>query len=337
MNLGKIANSFCMSRNPYDRLASIYWYKSGLYPDKFAPTCESFGAFLDKHFEKLVTNQLLRCVHTGEFHPSECEYHVRADMAKAEADMDEIEQHSSYSDEDCHFLPQSLYTRTCENVFKVEDYDATVMPFLKEQFAKFGAAAAARSEGASSSSAALGDGDRRRRRWETTGRTGGGTTWASISSERRVRASVVPRWTRRRPPWASRARRERRDFPIRQPRIRQPRIRPPPPLSSCTWSDVSAETIEHIKFAYQDDFDSLGYPPEPRPGPLDLSGKDKTELMASLGASELRVASSEPKNAPGRNFRSTTPRARSPRLRRRGSPGDGGETRGANHAATRRG
>ena len=60
-------------------------------------------------------------------------------MAKAEADMDDIEQHSSYSDEDCHFLPQSLYTRTCENVFKVEDYDATVMPYLKEQFAKFGA------------------------------------------------------------------------------------------------------------------------------------------------------------------------------------------------------
>ena len=81
------------------------------------------------------------------------------------------------------------------------------------------------------------------------------------------------------------------------------------PLSSCTWSDVSAETIEHIKFAYQDDFDSLGYSPEPPPGPLDLSGKDKTDSMASLGASELRVASSEPReNAPGRNFRSTTPR-----------------------------
>ena len=54
-------------------------------------------------------------MHTGEFHPSECEYHVRADMAKSEADMGDIEQLSSYSDEDCHFLPQSLYTRACEH------------------------------------------------------------------------------------------------------------------------------------------------------------------------------------------------------------------------------
>ena len=48
-----------------------------------------------------------------------------------------------------------------------------------------------------------------------------------------------------------------------------------------------------------------GIPPEPPPGPLDLSGKDKTELTASLG-SELRV-DEEPKNA-GSRFRSTTPR-----------------------------
>ena len=281
VNLGKIANSFCMSRNPYDRLASIYRYKSGLYPDKFAPTCEAFGAFLDKHFEKLVTNQLLRCVHTGEFHPSECEYHVRADMAKAEADMDEIERHSSYSDEDCHFLPQSLYTRTCENVFKVEDYDATVMPFLEEQFAKFGA---------SSSSAAPADGDR-------VAAMGDYRTddwwWNHVGKYQQRKAD-----SNKRTAALGEAELAANDG---TPSVDSSTAT----SSSCTWSDVSAETIEHIKFAYQDDFDSLGYSPEPPPGPLDLSGKDKTELTASLG-SELRV-DEEPKNA-GSRFRSTTPR-----------------------------
>ena len=108
------------------------------------------------------------------------------------------------------------------------------------------------------------------------------------------------------------------------------------PLSSCTWSDVSAETIEHIKFAYQDDFDSLGYSPEPPPGPLDLSGKDKTDSMASLGRrAPSRVLGTQKRSRSKLSF--DHPAARSPRLRRRGSPGDGGETRGANHAATRRG
>jgi len=307
VNLGKIANSFCMSRNPYDRLASIYRYKSGLYPDKFAPTCEAFGAFLDKHFEKLVTNQLLRCVHTGEFHPSECEYHVRSDMAKAEADMDEIEQHSSYSDEDCHFLPQSLYTRTCENVFKVEDYDATVMPFLKEQFAKFGAAAA--SQGASSQSAALGDGD------EQVAAMGDYRTdwwWNHVGKYQQQRKADSN--DERRPnsvdaETAAVGEAELAAADETEKSADSSADASASPVSSCTWSDVSAETIEHIKFAYQDDFDSLGYSPEPPPGPLDLSGKDKTELMASLGVSELRVAGPRlPKRLPTTLPRSTTPR-----------------------------
>ena len=186
-------------------------------------------------------------------------------MAKAEADMDEIEQHSSYSDEDCHFLPQSLYTRTCENVFKVEDYDATVMPFLEEQFAKFGA---------SSSSAAPADGDR-------VAAMGDYRTddwwWNHVGKYQQRKADSNKRTA---------ALGEEAELAANDgtPSVDSSTAT----SSSCTWSDVSAETIEHIKFAYQDDFDSLGYSPEPPPGPLDLSGKDKSELTASLG-SELRV------------------------------------------------
>ena len=45
--------------------------------------------------------------------------------------MDEIDDASTYGKEDCHFLPQTMYTRSCETVFKLEEYDETVAPFLE--------------------------------------------------------------------------------------------------------------------------------------------------------------------------------------------------------------
>ena len=45
--------------------------------------------------------------------------------------MDEIDDASTYGKADCHFLPQTMYTRSCETVFKLEEYDETVAPFLE--------------------------------------------------------------------------------------------------------------------------------------------------------------------------------------------------------------
>jgi hypothetical protein len=36
--------------------------------------------------------------------------------------------------EDCHLLPQTLYTRACQDVFKLEEYDASVAPYLERVF-----------------------------------------------------------------------------------------------------------------------------------------------------------------------------------------------------------
>ena len=130
---GVIADSFCMSRNPYDRLSSQYRYKSTLDPEKFPPTCRAFGDFLDEHIDRMQDNALVRCLHKGAVSPSECQYHIRARLTREkELSMEEIDELSTYSDEDCHFLPQTMYTRACQNVFKLEEYETAVAPFLEK-------------------------------------------------------------------------------------------------------------------------------------------------------------------------------------------------------------
>ena len=129
---GVIDNSFCMSRNPYDRLSSQYRYKSGLQPDKFPATCDAFGRFLDNHLTLMQNNDLVRCLHKGVVSPTECQYHIRARLTReAKLTLEEIDAVSTYGDEDCHFLPQTMYTRACQNVFKLEEYDQSVAPFLE--------------------------------------------------------------------------------------------------------------------------------------------------------------------------------------------------------------
>ena len=122
-----------MSRNPYDRLSSQYRYKSTLDPEKFPPTCRAFGDFLDEHIDRMQDNALVRCLHKGAVSPSECQYHIRARLTREkELSMEEIDELSTYSDEDCHFLPQTMYTRACQNAFKLEEYETAVAPFLEK-------------------------------------------------------------------------------------------------------------------------------------------------------------------------------------------------------------
>ena len=258
-------------------------------------------------------------------------------MAKAEADMDDIEQHSSYSDEDCHFLPQSLYTRTCENVFKVEDYDATVSPTSRSSLPNSSRGGGER--GASSSSAALGDGD------QAVAAMGDYRTdwwWNHVgkyqqrkagSSERRPEVDAETAAVGEAELAANDGTSSTADSSTADSSTADSSTSP---LSSCTWSDVSAETIEHIKFAYQDDFDSPGYSPSPAgsPGPV-RQGQDRLDGVRGVRAPSRVLGTQGKRSRSKLSF--DHPAARSPRLRRRGSPGDGGETRGANHAATRRG
>ena len=130
---GVIADSFCMSRNPFDRLASQYRHRSALDPREAPPTCDAFADFLDEHLEKLESNALLACLKRGVVSPAECQYHIRARLTREnKLSLDEIDDASTYGAEDCHFLPQTMYTRACETVFALEEYDAAVAPFLEK-------------------------------------------------------------------------------------------------------------------------------------------------------------------------------------------------------------
>ena len=130
---GVIADSFCMSRNPFDRLASQYRHRSALDPREAPPTCDAFADFLDEHLEKLESNALLACLKRGVVSPAECQYHIRARLTREnKLSLDEIDDASTYGAEDCHFLPQTMYTRACETVFELEEYDAAVAPFLEK-------------------------------------------------------------------------------------------------------------------------------------------------------------------------------------------------------------
>ena len=131
---GVIADSFCMSRNPFDRLASQYRYRASVDAREAPPTCDAFSDFVDEHMEKLESNALLACLKRGVVAPTECQYHIRARLTREnKLSLDEIDDASSYGAEDCHFLPQTMYTRACETVFELEEYDAAVAPFLELQ------------------------------------------------------------------------------------------------------------------------------------------------------------------------------------------------------------
>ena len=130
---GVIADSFCMSRNPFDRLASQYRYRASVDAREAPPTCDAFSDFVDEHLEKLESNALLACLKRGVVAPAECQYHIRARLTREnKLSLDEIDDASSYGAEDCHFLPQTMYTRACETVFKLDEYDAAVAPFLEK-------------------------------------------------------------------------------------------------------------------------------------------------------------------------------------------------------------
>ena len=80
---GVLANSFCVSRNPFDRLASQYRYRSGIDSTHAPPgTCVGFSDFLDEHLDDMASNALLACLRKGAVAPEECQYHIRARLTR---------------------------------------------------------------------------------------------------------------------------------------------------------------------------------------------------------------------------------------------------------------
>ena len=106
-----------------------HYYKASLFPGEFNPTCAGFQQYLRRHLATMENNPLVQCVSKSESPDAPCLRGVRDRLA------DDTKDHRGfkYGDEDCHLIPVSAYTRSCENVFKLERFQQDVLPFLKSR------------------------------------------------------------------------------------------------------------------------------------------------------------------------------------------------------------
>ena len=108
-----IRDSFCITRNPFARLLSEYNY---LFRD--AATCEHFKTWTNEHVNALLRNKMLKCLEANPDH-----------AACKERDFGDFGPPPFF--EDCHLLPQTLYTSSCETVLAYERWDEEVVPWVQ--------------------------------------------------------------------------------------------------------------------------------------------------------------------------------------------------------------
>ena len=116
--------SFTVVRNPYARAVSEFNWVSMYDPAKAADieagkwsfTCEDFQNFIESRVGGLSTAPLYRCLQEEGF----AEEGYNACAAKDVGHIDAS-----------HILPQWLFAKNAERVFKYEDFDRLVWPFLR--------------------------------------------------------------------------------------------------------------------------------------------------------------------------------------------------------------
>ena len=126
---GIIPNSFCIVRNPYARLASQYNYEQlnifGSLDPVYDSTCASFEKYLDKESDSLISNRLLQCQQASNSEST-------ADPGQPRVEQCDVDTFGlGPSSHDCHLVPQSLYTSSCETVLVFEQWEETVVPWLQ--------------------------------------------------------------------------------------------------------------------------------------------------------------------------------------------------------------
>ena len=106
---GRIPKSFCIIRNPFARLASAYGYWFG-----HSKTCGEFALFAEQIADKLLQNRHLQC---RQAENSECNGGSLGPLPY---------------EQDCHYLPQTLYTKTCETILTYERWEEDVVPWMEK-------------------------------------------------------------------------------------------------------------------------------------------------------------------------------------------------------------
>lgn len=105
-----IPDSFCIVRNPFARLLSEYNYN---YRD--AAMCEGFETWTNESVNALLGNKMLKC--------------LQANPDAAACKEGDFGPPPSFLD--CHLLPQTLYTSSCETVLAYERWEEDVVPWVQ--------------------------------------------------------------------------------------------------------------------------------------------------------------------------------------------------------------
>lgn len=120
---GVVPDSFCVVRNPFDRLISEFHYNRAMpwnAKSKFEDTCEDFQTWLTQVTDVVINSKMVQC-------------HLRAIEPGSTIDPDRdcpVAAPKGTPWEDCHTLPQSLYVAGCETVLANERWEEDVMPFM---------------------------------------------------------------------------------------------------------------------------------------------------------------------------------------------------------------
>ena len=115
----KIPDSFAVFRSPYSRLASE-WARAE--PDTDPSDCERFSRWLKKKLRKMSASPLYACVADASFTPqgfSRC------------ASEHPGEKFATDGEVGCHLLPQVAYANVVEHRLSFEEWDESVVPFLR--------------------------------------------------------------------------------------------------------------------------------------------------------------------------------------------------------------
>ena len=120
---GIVPNSFCIVRNPFDRLISEFHYNRVMPWNKrpLPDTCAGFETWVVQVTDAILDSKMVQC-------------HLRAVAPGGDKETTHQCDVTATRDapwEDCHTLPQSLYTAGCETVLAKERWDEDVAPFLK--------------------------------------------------------------------------------------------------------------------------------------------------------------------------------------------------------------
>ena len=117
--------SFTVVRDPYARMVSefnwrAFWdveKKRDLQKGQWSFTCGEFEEFVKNHVDGVANNEFFKCLQA-------------TDLTEADYDVC-YSKHSNTPLSDSHALPQWLLAKNAERVFKYENYETEVWPFLR--------------------------------------------------------------------------------------------------------------------------------------------------------------------------------------------------------------